>query len=117
MAQFKFALWLVHWYQNSIFFNFEWDEGNSAKSKVKHGIEKDEVESVFRFKTAVPFGEQVSPKVEELRMCIIGPDDKGKILFIVFTFRDGDIRPISARRANRKEIITYEKIRKTTQDV
>lgn len=117
MAQFRFALWLVYWYHNSKHFSFEWDTGNSTKSKVKHGIEKDDVESVFRLKTAMPFGEQISPEPDELRMSIVGPDFKGRMLSVVFTFRDDKIRAISSRMANKKEKSFYEKIRKTSQDV
>ena len=117
MAQFRFALWLVYWYLKTKTFHFEWDVGNSTKSRVKHGIENDEVESVFRLKSAIPYGEQVSPEIEELRVCLIGPDYNGRMLSIVFTFRDKKIRSISSRLASKKEKSFYEKIRKTTQDV
>lgn len=59
MAQFKFILWLVYWYLQTDIFEFEWDKGNSIKSFIKHGITKDEVESVFSLKLAVPIGKQV----------------------------------------------------------
>jgi len=115
MAHFEFMLWLVYWYLQEELFDFEWDKGNSTKSAKKHGIETDEVESVFSFKMAVPIGKQTSPKVDEERLCMIGPSRKGRLLSVVFTIRDGRVRPISSRVASRKERTLYEEVRKTIE--
>jgi uncharacterized DUF497 family protein len=115
MAQFRFTLWLAYWYFRGKHFDFEWDQGNSTKNKVKHGIEKAEVESVFYLKRAVPLGVQIAPEVKELRLCLVGPAYNEKMISVVFTFRDKKIRPISSRSASKKEKKLYEEIRKATE--
>lgn len=52
---------------------------------------------------AVPIGWQVSPEVDEERLCVVGPAISGKFISMVFTLRDGRVRPISSRIASRKE--------------
>lgn len=117
MGQFQFILWLAYWYLQSTGFEFEWDSGNSTKSAQKHGVGSEEVESVFELKLAAPLGRQKSPVVEEERLCIVGPSSQGRLLSVVFTLRDGRVRPISARPANKKEQKLYEEVRKATQRV
>ena len=115
MAQFQFILWLAYWYLQTEIFEFQWDQGNSTKSLAKHGVPTEEVESIFTLKLAVPIGRQVSPEVDEERLCVVGPSQEGRMLSVVFTLRDGRVRPISARIAKRKERKLYEEIRKTVQ--
>ncbi len=64
MAQFRFIAWLVLWYSQRENFEFEWDDGNSTKSSTKHGVDTDEIQSVFELRLAAPMGIQVSPPVE-----------------------------------------------------
>ena len=117
MGQFKFALWLAYWYLQNESFEFEWDSGNSAKSLKKHGVTAEEVESVFELRLAVPIGRQVSPPTEEERLCIVGPSVEGRMISVVFTLRDGKVRPISCRLAHRKERKVYEEICKTLKSL
>ena len=107
MAQFQFVQWLIHWLRETSEFQFEWDEGNSFKSTAKHGVAPEETEEVFLLRQAAPLGVQISPKSPEERLGIIGPNYSGRILQVVFTLRDGKIRPISARPAGRKERSFY----------
>jgi uncharacterized DUF497 family protein len=115
MAQFRFILWLAYWYLHNEKFTFEWDRGNLNKSQIKHDVGPDEVEAVFTLKLAVPLGRQVSPEVDEERLCIVGPSFDGRMLSVVFTLRDGHVRPISARNASRKERRLYEEVRQTLE--
>ncbi|CAN5495723.1 hypothetical protein BH10BDE1_BH10BDE1_23660 [soil metagenome] len=115
MAQFRFILWLAYWYLQNEAFEFEWDTGNLKKSHDKHGVAANEVESVFELRLAVPLGRQVTPKVEEERLSLIGPSVDGRMLSVVFTLRDGKVRPISARNASRKERKLYEEVRQTLE--
>jgi uncharacterized DUF497 family protein len=117
MGQFIFILWLAYWYLQSESFQFEWDSGNSTKSKNKHGVDSDEVESLFNLRMAVPIGRQVSPKVEEERLCVVGPSLTGRFISVVFTLREGRVRPISSRPANKKEKQLYEEVRKTLERI
>ncbi len=115
MAQFKFMLWLAYWYLQNEIFEFEWDRGNLMKSHDKHGVDPIEIESVFELRLAVPLGRQVSPHVAEERLCLVGPSSDGRMLSVVFTLREGRVRPISARSASRKERRLYEEVRQTLE--
>jgi uncharacterized DUF497 family protein len=117
VAQFKFLIWLSYWYQQSDSFDFEWDNGNLNKSTAKHGVGLTEVESVFELKMAVPLGRQITPAVDEERLCIVGPSTDGRMLSIVFTLRDGRVRPISGRPASRKERGLYEEVSKAIKSL
>lgn len=117
MAQFKFILWLVYWYLQTEAFEFQWDKGNSTKSFTKHGVSTEEVESLFSLKMAIPIGRQILPSVDEERLCIIGPSQEGRLLSVVFTLRDGRIRPISSRIASRKERKLYEEVRQKIENL
>lgn len=117
MGQFKFVLWLAYWYLQNESFDFEWDAGNFTKSLAKHGVDTDEVESVFTLRMAVPIGRQISPEVDEERLCLVGISLEGRLISVVFTLRDGSIRPISSRIANKKERKLYEEIRKTLENL
>ena len=110
MASFEFVEWLLAWLEESESFIFDWDEGKQEKNKEKHGIEVKEIEEVFYARHMIlPLGIQIFPRIEEERLGIIGPSKTGKILHIVFTIREGHVRPISARPAHKKERELYEK--------
>lgn len=117
MGQFQFILWLAYWYFQETSFDFEWDQSNSHKSAKKHDVSIEEVESLFELKLGVPIGRQISPPVHEERLCIVGPTQEGRMISVVFTLREGRVRPISSRPASRKERRDYEKVRKTTQRI
>lgn len=85
------------------------------KSQVKHSVGLDEVEAVFSLKMGVPLGRQVTPEVDEERLCIVGPSFVGTMISVVFTLREGHVRPISARNASRKERRLYEEIRQALE--
>ena len=108
MAKFKFVEWLALWLQETSGFQFDWDDGNMTKSAMKHAVTPVETEEVFLLGQAAPLGMQVSPGVPEERLGIVGPTYIGRLLHVVFTLRDGKIRPISARPAHEKERELYE---------
>lgn len=117
MGQFKFILWLAYWYLQNAKFEFEWDSGNYSKSARKHGVISEEIESVFELRMAAPLGRQFSPSVDEERLCIVGPSSAGRLLSVVFTLREGRVRPISCRPASRKEHKLYEEVRKALERI
>ena len=111
MAKFRFIDWLVDWVLTQGAFTFEWDTGNETKSVQKHGITRDEAESVFDQPEAIrALGEQVSPKVGEPRFGILGVTTTGKKVFVCFTLRASGIRIISIREMNRKEREEYAEL-------
>ena len=108
MAKFKFVYWLLEFLISQDNFVFEWDEGNLSKNKSKHGVVVDEIESVFEDENMAVLGEQYQPVVSEDRYGLIGKAASEEILFVCFTIRQGRIRVISARFANKKERNFYE---------
>lgn len=91
---------------------FEWDEGN-LEHTAKHGVTRHEIEHVLSNDPMV----QPDPHPAEIeeRWRAIGANAEGRLVFIVFTFRDTietlTMRPISARYMHRKEVTKYERQR------
>jgi len=108
MAKFKFIEWLALWLLETIHFEFNWDAGNSTKSSKKHAVTTREAEEIFLLGQAAPLGVQVNPEVSEERLGVVGATFEGRLLHVVFTLRDGKVRPISARPAHKKERELYE---------
>ncbi|NDC24456.1 MAG: BrnT family toxin [Proteobacteria bacterium] len=48
---------------------------------------------------------------------MVGPSFEGRLISVVFTLRNGRVRPISSRRANRKEKRLYEEVRKAIERI
>lgn len=111
MASFRFIQWLMDWIENQNQFSFDWDLGNLTKNIKKHGITRDEAESVFNQIEAIRvLGEQISPKVNELRFGIFGLTDDLKPVFVCFTIRGTGIRIIHIRKMNEKERKFYAEL-------
>jgi uncharacterized protein len=85
---------------------FEWDEGNSDKSRIKYRVSRAECEQVF-FNLPLFVGDDPKHSQAENRYYSLGQTDKGRGLFVVFTVRDDTIRVISARDMNRRERQIY----------
>ena len=88
---------------------FNWDAGNSRKSKDKHGVSMAEAEQVF-FNTPLLILEDSAHSQKEPRIHALGKTDDGRTLHISFTLRSNghQIRVISARDMHRKERTIYE---------
>lgn len=109
MAQFVSSFFLYEWFWKQDFFEFEWDEGNTFKSKVKHGIDCTQAESVFTSRNDIQFlGKQIAPPVDEDRYGIFGITMDSLYVFVCFTIRGSRIRIISIRKMNNKEKQIYE---------
>ena len=91
---------------------FEWDKGNIDKNK-KHKVEDKEAEEVFFDTKRFIFKDKLHSGTEE-RFKIIGKTKKKRLLFIVFTKRNNNLRIISARDINKKEVYLYEEKIKST---
>ena len=91
---------------------FEWDKGNTEKSKLKHRVECIECEEVFFNEDILLYPDESHSKTEN-RYYVLGITSVGRYLFISFTIRNNKIRVISARPMNRKEKNKYhEKTKK-----
>jgi uncharacterized DUF497 family protein len=87
--------------------NFEWDTKKGESNVNKHGVSFEEASTVF--------GDQLSLTIDdplhtmtEVRMVQIGMSHKNRLLVVVFTERENNIRIISARNATKKERKYYE---------
>ncbi len=85
---------------------FQYDQNKAAGNLQKHGVSFSEAEGVFSDPLAIHF-EDVSAS-GEARFVTIGMSFAFAILVVVYTFRDDDIRLISARRASKSEGKAYE---------
>jgi uncharacterized DUF497 family protein len=87
---------------------FEWDEGNRDKP-ASHGLAPKQVEAAFldpgRLRRRAPRNET------EPRWTLLGADEDGALLFVVYTYRAGRIRVVTARRAGTLEIRQYRRRR------
>jgi uncharacterized protein len=87
---------------------FEWDEEKAAANVAKHGIRFDYAARVFLdpYRLEMPDEREA---YEEVRFKTIGIVDN-RALVVIYTVRNGNIRLISARRAERYEQRQYHEI-------
>ncbi|MGD0186223.1 MAG: BrnT family toxin [Roseiarcus sp.] len=83
---------------------FEYDSAKSAANKIKHGIDFEAAQALWRDERLL---EAPAKTEDEQRFVAIGKLE-GKHWTAVYAHRDGNIRLISVRRARQKEIERYE---------
>jgi uncharacterized DUF497 family protein len=86
---------------------FEWDEANIKKNRLKHKVEFKECEEVF-LNEPIKIFKDIKHSQKESRYTALGITDRGRKLYLVFTIRNGKIRIVSARDQSRKERRFYE---------
>ena len=84
-----------------------WDSVKAKSNRLKHRVFFSEVEPVFYDPNAISF-EDVNSK-GEARFIVIGLDSLGRLVVVVYTYRNNVIRIISARKASKAEQKIYEK--------
>jgi hypothetical protein len=84
---------------------FEWDIDKNQANQKKHQISFEEAAEIFRY----PTYEIVDTRVGygETRYIAIGSNSRMTIMTVVYTEREGRLRLISARRANKQEKRLY----------
>jgi len=83
---------------------YEWDPRKAKQNLRKHGIAFSDAVSVFFDDSAITI-EDINP--EEERFATLGMDALGRVLVLVYTWREDNIRMISARKATEKERKQY----------
>jgi uncharacterized DUF497 family protein len=85
---------------------FQYDPDKAAANIRKHKVSLADSEGVFED----PFARHVEDpdSAGEQRFIAVGMSSAGQALVVSYTDRGDDIRPISARRASRKEREQYE---------
>lgn len=86
---------------------FDWDEGNEEKNWIKHLVSRKEAEEVFYNRPVYIYSDDRHSLIEH-RLLAYGVTNQKRLLAIVFVFRRGKVRVISARDQNSKERKKYE---------
>jgi uncharacterized DUF497 family protein len=84
---------------------YQWNRDKAVVNLRKHGIDFADAVSVFSDDLAITMPDE---RFEEERLITIGVDGFGRVLVVVYTMRDDEIRIISARKATRREQRQYE---------
>jgi uncharacterized DUF497 family protein len=90
------------WYNMKI--SFEYDLNKSLSNLQKHGIDFEKAKELFRGNVAVAEAHSVE---DEIRFMAVGKIDK-KFYTVIYTYRKGAVRIISARRSRKDEEKLYE---------
>ena len=88
---------------------YQWDPEKAASNQRKHNIDFADALGVFEDEWALTFED--NDIHGEQRFITIGSDFLGRILVVVYTYREDDIRLISARVATNAEREEYEQRR------
>lgn len=83
-----------------------WDPFKAAANERKHGVRFGDAASVLYDPLAVKLAEYDHGGEE--RLVVLGADNFGRLLVVVYTHREDVRRIISARRATRRERQHYE---------
>ena len=85
---------------------YEWDPKKAAANLKKHGIDFADAVTVLNDYNALTIPD---PDPDEERFVTMGLDELGQVLVVVYTWRDENIRIISARKATPGERKQSEK--------
>ena len=88
---------------------YQWDPKKAASNLRKHGIDFADAIGIFEDEWALTIKE--SYVSDEQRLVTIGMDFLGRVIVVIYTYRNSDIRLISARPATKRERKTYEQKR------
>jgi uncharacterized DUF497 family protein len=86
---------------------FEWDSRKARSNLSKHGVSFEEASTIFGDSLSLTIPDP-DHSMTERRYITMGRAFNGKLLVVVHTDRDDNVRIISARRANRRERKFYE---------
>ena len=83
-----------------------WDIKKAKENRLKQGVFFSDVEPVFYDPNALSREDQSAEN--EARYIVVGLDALGRLLTVVYTYRQDTIRIISARQATKRERNHYE---------
>jgi uncharacterized protein len=86
---------------------FEWDLRKARSNLAKHGVAFEQASTIFGDSLSLTIPDSEHSRMER-RYATMGRAFNGKLLVVVHTDRDDNIRIISARRASRRERKFYE---------
>jgi uncharacterized protein len=85
--------------------DYQWNPDKAQSNLKKHGIQLADSVAVFADDHALTIEDE---HPDEERFITIGMDAFGRILVVVYSYREDSIRIISARKATAKERKQYE---------
>ena len=85
---------------------FEWDPRKAAVNLRKHGVDFADAGTLLHDEQAITISDEDSD--EEDRFVTLGLDALGRVLVVVYTWREDRPRLLSARKATRRERRRYE---------
>jgi uncharacterized protein len=83
---------------------FQWDPDKAKANRKKHGVDFADAVAVLEDPYALT---RDDPHHREERFVTLGLDALGRLVAVSWTYRQDDIRIISARRATRSEARSY----------
>jgi uncharacterized DUF497 family protein len=88
---------------------FDWDKKKNNSNKKKHGVSFEEAQTAFHDPNARLISDPDHSDDED-RFVLLGMSERFRVLVTCHCYREDDsvIRIISARKATKKEIRTYE---------
>ena len=86
---------------------FEWDEEKAKENLKKHKVSFEEAKTVFNDPFLMTFPDPEHSEKEQ-RYINIGCSSKGRVLIVIYTEREPNIRIIGCRKATTKERGVYE---------
>jgi len=84
---------------------YEWDQDKAETNLQKHDVDFADAVTALEDENALTLEDQ---DPDEERFITVGMDALGRIVVLVYTWRGERIRPISARKATRRERNQYE---------
>ena len=91
---------------HSIHTRIEWDPRKAMANRLKHGVRFSDAEAVLFDPVALTRDDPDA--IGEARFVTVGVDVAGRVLVLVYTYREDRIRIVSVRKATRKEKAQYE---------
>lgn len=87
---------------------FEWDEAKNRENIKKHGVAFEEAQTVFLDENAIRFYDPDHSQDED-RFIMLGMSCRLRVLVVCHCFRVNDsvVRIISARKAQKREAVSY----------
>ena len=86
---------------------FEWDAAKAKTNVRSHGVRFEESRAGFDDPYAITIADDEADPPEE-RFVSIGMGALGRVLIVVYTYRDDNVRIVSARVAAASERAQYE---------
>ena len=88
--------------------SFEWDEDKNEKNQKKHGLSFERACEIFLDVFILTEIDERFPYEETREISIGSIAELGLVIIVAHTDRNGNVRIISARKANKKERMRYE---------